>query len=78
MLELENLPVVELEKTLKAINKTIIIHNGKIIEQTNDIFTAERCNFQQEPGYMVSQIHDRRKAAGQYVSESIINYFVKN
>ena len=29
---LEELPVIELEKVLEAIKKSIVIHNGKIIE----------------------------------------------
>lgn len=33
---LEELPVIELEKVLEAIRKTIVIHNGKIIEVYKD------------------------------------------
>lgn len=42
-----------------------------------DKFVAKECNFQGEPGYMVSQIHDGRKVVEQFVAKSYYEQFCK-
>ncbi len=38
-------------------------------------FIAKECNFQGEPGYMVSQIHEEKKVVEQFVSKSYYKEF---
>ena len=42
-----------------------------------DKFTAEKCNFQGENGYMVSQIHNGKIVASQFVEEEVYEDFCR-
>lgn len=38
-------------------------------------FVASKCNFQGEPGYMVSQLHEGKVVARQFVAASVFDRF---
>lgn len=48
---------------------------GRKKEDMRDNFIAKECNFQGEPGYMVSQIHNGKKAVEQFIAKSCYKEF---
>lgn len=44
-------------------------------EEEKDRFTAKECNFQGEPGYMISQFHNGEKAVEQFIPKSSYKFF---
>lgn len=44
-------------------------------KEKTDYFIAEKCNFQGEDGYMISQIHNGRAVVKQFVPESSYKAF---
>lgn len=45
--------------------------------KSTERFTAKECNFQGEPGYMVSQFHNGEKAVEQFIPKSVYKSYCK-
>lgn len=47
-------------------------------QQIKDGFTAEKCNFQGEPGYMLKQCHNGVVVCSQFVPQKYFTQFCNN